>query len=40
MISLIESLIAQRKLCGGDECRRRKCKRCARYQIWRRKHAA
>lgn len=27
---LVESLIAQMRLCGGDKCRRPKCKRCRR----------
>jgi hypothetical protein len=24
------SLLAQRKMCGGEQCKRPKCKRCAR----------
>lgn len=27
----LDSLIRQRLLCGGDSCKRPKCKRCKRY---------
>ncbi len=32
--SLLESLIAQRNLCGGDKCKWRRCKRCRRFAEW------
>lgn len=32
--ALLDSLIAQRNLCGGDKCSRRKCKRCTRFRDW------
>ena len=34
MTAILDSLVAQRNLCGGDRCNRRKCKRCARFRAW------
>ncbi|WP_169621858.1 hypothetical protein [Mycolicibacterium peregrinum] len=33
--SLVDSLIAQRRRCGGDSCRVRGCRRCRRGLRWR-----
>lgn len=34
---VLDGLIAQRQLCGGDKCNRRKCTRCNRAAGFRRK---
>ncbi|WP_374159094.1 hypothetical protein ACEWX3_07680 [Mycobacterium sp. G7A2] len=34
MSTLLESLVAERRRCGGDKCNVRRCKRCRRYREW------
>lgn len=34
MTALLESLVAEWRSCGGEKCRRRRCKRCDRFRNW------